>query len=427
MSSTSTYKSKHGDTLRAIQFVGVDRKRRSIRLGTRPASDVDAIKQRIDLLEVYRKHNRAPDIDTANWLGRLESGIYDQLAKGGLVEPRPGTETRKGISLGAFLENYIGQRQALVKAGKLEACSLRLEVVTRDSLVQQFGADKLLGHFTESDAEDFRHYLLTVGGQPTKRYGSGSSIRARTPLAESTTRKRCSVANKFFRAAVRRGHITRNPFDTQAVPKANIATSRHAYIKAADARAVMDKLPGTQWELMFALLRWGGLRIGELRLLTWADVLWDEEQLLVHSPKTKRYEGHESRKVPFFLSDSPLAELLSRRYEEATEGEQYVLPMFQGRTDSSRRDVIQRAIEAAGVTPWPRLFHNLRGTRENELLEAGRKPEAVYYWLGNSSATARKHYVKVTEADLQQANAPHSSPTAPLTAPLEKNARGARR
>jgi len=102
--------------------------------------------------------------------------------------------------------------------------------------------------------------------------------------------------------------------------------------------------------------------------------------------------------------------LLDKRYDEAAIGDQYVLPMLQGRSDASLRKVLQRAIETADVKPWPRLWHNLRGTRQNELLEAGHKRKAVCSWLGNSADIADKHYEKCTEADWQRATAPESAP-----------------
>ena len=406
MASISTYHGKHGDTYRAIQFVGSDRKRRSIRLGTLPAKDVDDVKERINLLEVYRKTKRAPDAETALWLGRLDEKIYDVLAAGGLVEPRQGRA--KGITLGAFLENYMGQRQALVAAGKLNADSLRNERQSRDCLIDKFGADKLLSAISEADAEDFRHYLLTSGSHSVKRCGSEIVIFERRPLAESTTRKRCAIASKFFRAAKRRKLVADNSFDTDAVPRSNIATSKHAYIKAADAAAVMEKLPGTQWKLLFGLCRWGGLRIGETRLITWGDVLWDENKLRVHSPKTARY-GQGERLVPMFPE---LEKLLSDRDGDAAERDVYVLPMLQGRSNASLRKVVQRAIVAAGVAPWARLWHNLRGTRQNELLEAGFKRKAVCAWLGNNAETASEHYEKVTAVDWERATAPDYAPLA---------------
>src|SRR5690349_18067298 len=94
-----------------------------------------------------------------------------------------------------------------------------------------------------------------------------------------------------------------------------------------------------------------------------------------------------------------LAARLSRRYDEAAEGDEHVLPFLQGRTDASLRKTLERAIVAAGLTQWPRLWHNLRLSRQNELLESGRKRKAVCYWLGNSEAIAGKHYERVTEAD----------------------------
>jgi integrase len=142
--------------------------------------------------------------------------------------------------------------------------------------------------------------------------------------------------------------------------------------------------------------------------VTWGDVLWDSGDLLVTSPKTQRY-GQGTRLVPLFPE---LADALGKLYHEADAG-LYALPMMQGRSNASLRKVLQRAIVAAGVTPWKRLWHNLRGTRQNELLEAGYKRKAVCAWLGNSSETASEHYEKVTSADKARAigaTAPDSAP-----------------
>ena len=109
-----------------------------------------------------------------------------------------------------------------------------------------------------------------------------------------------------------------------------------------------------------------------------------------------------------------IEKLLSDRDAEAKPGDLHVLPMMEERSNASFRKVLERAIVAAGVAPWPRLWHNLRGTRQNELLEAGFKRKAVYTWLGNSSDTADAHYEKCTEADWTRA-------TAPLNAPPSQN------
>jgi integrase len=211
-----------------------------------------------------------------------------------------------------------------------------------------------------------------------------------------------------MRYAVRKGLIGSNPFSgNKAVPTANIATEHRAYIKEVDARKVLAELPTTEWKLLFALSRWGGLRVGsEVRRLTWDDIDREQERLLIHSPKTEHHAGHGSRWLPIFPE---LAPLLALRFAEAAEGETLVLPMLQGRTDAALRGPLERAIKRAGVTAWPRLWHSLRATRQTELADSF-PAHVVCAWLGNSQAVARAHYLQVTDEHFRMAaqNAAHS-------------------
>src|SRR5207244_12063515 len=55
-----------------------------------------------------------------------------------------------------------------------------------------------------------------------------------------------------------------------------------------------------------------------------------------------------------------------------------------------------RIIRRAGLKAWPRVFHNLRATRENEL--AATYPiHVVCRWIGNSALIANKHYLSGTD------------------------------
>lgn len=65
---------------------------------------------------------------------------------------------------------------------------------------------------------------------------------------------------------------------------------------------------------------------------------------------------------------------------------------------------MERIIKRAEVTPWPKLFHNLKSTRQSELTE--RFPShVVCAWLGNSRAVAQDHYLQVTDSHFAQAAA----------------------
>ena len=55
-----------------------------------------------------------------------------------------------------------------------------------------------------------------------------------------------------------------------------------------------------------------------------------------------------------------------------------------------------------GLTPWPKLFQNLRSTRETELAE-DYPLHVVVAWIGNSQPVAAKHYLQVTDDHFAQA------------------------
>ena len=51
---------------------------------------------------------------------------------------------------------------------------------------------------------------------------------------------------------------------------------------------------------------------------------------------------------------------------------------------------------SAGLQRWPKLFQNLRSTRETELAEDF-PMHVVCPWIGNSQPIAAKHYLQVTD------------------------------
>ena len=54
------------------------------------------------------------------------------------------------------------------------------------------------------------------------------------------------------------------------------------------------------------------------------------------------------------------------------------------------------------MEPWPRLFHNLRASRETELAENS-PVHVVAAWLGNTPRIAMRHYLQVRESDFLKA------------------------
>src|SRR6185436_10341583 len=123
----------------------------------------------------------------------------------------------------------------------------------------------------------------------------------------------------------------------------------------------------------------------------------------VHSPKTEHHEGRDVRIVPIFPELPPY---LKAVYDEANPGMDAAFsdPVITRYRDSNAnlRTQLNRIIKSAGLVPWPKLFHNLRGTRQTELSE--HYPDhVVCSWIGNSQAVAQKHYLQTTDEHFEQA------------------------
>jgi hypothetical protein len=123
---------------------------------------------------------------------------------------------------------------------------------------------------------------------------------------------------------------------------------------------------------------------------------WERGRFRVHSPKTEHHEGGAERWVPIFPELRPH---LEAAFDQAPEGAVHVIDRFRD-TNTNLRTQLLRIIRKAGVVPWPKLFHNLRATRETVLAEEF-PLHVVCDWIGNSARVAAEHYLQVTEDHFQ--------------------------
>ncbi|WP_375154915.1 tyrosine-type recombinase/integrase [Stratiformator vulcanicus] len=252
---------------------------------------------------------------------------------------------------------------------------------TRRNLIEYFGEGKNLRDITQGDAEEWRLYLLHD-----------------QKLASNTVRRRSGMAKQIFRAAIRRKLISDNPFsDLPAAVGGN--AERQYFVSREEADRVLAACPDVEWRVLFALSRFGGFRCPSEHLrLRWQDIDWAQNRLTVHSPKTEHHEGKASRLLPLFPE---LRTHLFDLWEAAPEGAEYVITRYRG-TNSNMRTTLSKIIKRAGLNPWPKLFHNLRATRQTELQEEF-PSHVVCSWIGNTQSIAQKHYLQVTEDHFEQA------------------------
>ena len=56
-------------------------------------------------------------------------------------------------------------------------------------------------------------------------------------------------------------------------------------------------------------------------------------------------------------------------------------------------------MKKAGITPWPKLFVNMRGSCSDDLERRGIPEKAINAWIGNTARLRSKHYHAVRAED----------------------------
>lgn len=357
-----------------IFFYDKNRKRRCICLGTLPVKSVESIKIKVRALNAAAITGDLVDDETNRWLAQISDDLRAKLVAVGLANPGG-----RALCLGKFLENYIDGRKDVKPRTRTNLMDCRAR------LTDYFGVDRDLRTITAGDADGWLVYLRA---QARKGRGYASATIGRT----------VKRAKQFFEHAVRKEWLRTNPFRGLKAPgQAN--KDRGYFVSPAITRRVIDACPDAEWRLIVALCRYGGLRCpSELGCLEWTHFDWEHDRFLVHSPKNEHHKDGGDRWVPIFPELRPY---LRESFELAPEGAVHVVPRCRDGNVNLRTRFL-RIIQRAGLLPWPRLFHNLRGSRETEL--AGEFPiHVVCSWIGNTELIAAKHYLRVTEDDFARA------------------------
>ena len=142
--------------------------------------------------------------------------------------------------------------------------------------------------------------------------------------------------------------------------------------------------------------------------LTSGDVDFVGGRIRVRSPKTEHHRGKGERTIPLFAELRPyLEDARDLAGERANDPAEPLIVRY--RVGANLRTQLERIIGRAGLAPWPKLFQNLRSTRETELAETF-PIHVVCEWIGNSQAVAQKHYLQVTDAHFEAAKKAAQNP-----------------
>ena len=278
--------------------------------------------------------------------------------------------------------------------------TIRGRVAVCKRLIAYFQPSRLVSSLQRSEIDAYRQALQD-------RY------------AEATWKRDIGHLKQMFNLAIGKGWITVNPFShlKGGVP-AN--KSRCYYVAVETVNKVLAACADSRERLIVILSRFGGLRMAsELLFMCWDDIDLTSDRFTVRCPKKTHKRQQErgeltTRQVPLFPEVRDAFRQLKDELPE--EHSEYVFPeLHDNQKHASPRvyQQIQKVVKRAGLTPWPKLFQNMRSTRETELCALS-PIQDVASWIGNTPAVAQKHYLQARDELFGvAAQAPQKTPQNP--------------
>ena len=364
-------------------LVKIDGVRRSITLGPLNERAAHDFADNVEHVVGCRRFKMAHAVDPKVWEDLLALAItapevYDRLAELQLVPLRQ-AKPESTTTIGQLVDDVLAD---IKSHRKLNTQNFYTTIYRQAE--SYWGRAKPVAAITPRDADRLLSWMTT---------------REDSKVGQATLARRIKAYRYLFSRAIRWGMCTENHF-TSIKAGGSVNESRKFYVPRDVFEAILAKIPDREFRAILALSRYGALRgPSEIVNLRWADVVWPDAEggrpgkLHVRSPKTEHHAGGSSRTLPLFPE---LATILFAWYGEAPAGD-FVVSTPQGEAVNWRTR-FKRAIEAAGFVVWPKLFHNMRASRESELYRLF-PLDTVCKWLGHRPEIAARHYLHDGEAD----------------------------
>ncbi len=346
-------------------------KRVTIRLGTGKKQATVALNAIDDLID-STVASVEPSATTKQWLENVASeSVCKSLVRFKVVEEMPQRfhVTQRLTTISMLADEYVRTRCA-----GLDSETVVIYNKARKNLLECFG-DVDIATLTKRDGREFWRWLLEE-----------------QDYAENTAKHRLRLARAIFELGIEDELIALNPFRARGLSVSQTAAEKE-YVEQRTIEKVKKHCPSFEWKLLFTLCRKVSVRVpSEIREFTWDDVDWANNQMLIHSPKTRRI-GKSARMVPIFPDVRACLEELMNSDEAAKD---YVFSKL--RHDSNPGTMAKKIVKRANIEPWKNFFNSLRATAETDLMDEFGLRRACQ-WAGNSAGTAMKNYALVKKTD----------------------------
>jgi integrase len=364
-----------------VFFYDRHKRRKAVHLGRVSDDAAEAICRRIERFLNAQVLGDEPSRNDLEWLAK--SGMRSKFMAAGLIESLPGDATIESPTLVDFLSGFMDRKSKGVKPATMTVWA---QVVA--NLIEFMPPGIRLNQITAGHAKDF-HAKLKMKG-----------------MKNSTISKRIGFCRQFMNDAVDWKLIAENPF--AKVKASRPATKSNVFVDRDTIDRIMSKA-SLRWRVIIALSRYGGLRTpSETLSLKWSHIDWERDRMHIPECKVEHHEGRGVRTCPLFAE---LRTILEEAFEVFGGTSEFVVDADEyrqaaqtnaGWKNANLRTQFLKLLAKAGVSPWPRLFHSMRASRQTELQEDF-PTHVVCSWIGNSEAIAKESYLLVTEDHFSRA------------------------
>jgi integrase len=252
--------------------------------------------------------------------------------------------------------------------------------------IAAFFKDLNVESITHRDVEAFIDYLRSIGRKP------------------ETIKNYVNLLQAIFSTAVRRGIVSDNPvLRADNKPTGSNHDGAIRYLRMADVdaliRAELDDDLGMTMRTVYIVATMTGLRLGELRALTWENVDFVASKVRVErsysggrltTPKSKRSQ----RAVPMPTRVAQALAQHSQRTHYSGDEDLVCCHPHHGSflSDQTMRDRFNTARDAAGVRKV--RFHDLRHTYGTLMASAGVPLRVLQGLMGHASYSTTEVYAK---------------------------------
>lgn len=257
----------------------------------------------------------------------------------------------------------------------------------------------------QSDLQQFEHFLqqegITLIDVDKKVFRFYLQTLKQQQLSGRTIARKISALKHYFRYLVENDQLTQNkiedvtlPVQKKRLPKV-LYNEELAYLFEAEREI---GFPGLRMQLILELLYGCGIRVGELVMISNADLMISEQLILVHG------KGNKQRYVPF---GNHALEALQRYQQDGVYQKSKTSKLLinqQGEEITTRgiHYLLNKEAKRIGmhIPIHPHLF---RHTFATDMLNEGANLREVQELLGHAHLSSTQVYTHVSTAKLQNA------------------------